>query len=848
MKYNYLKKLFVGSLFLASTNVVFGQATVTHPTAVSVAGGYSQNFDNMGTTYPAGWYGWNVEESAPGGSVNPRIKEPRVNINTILNGTAASTGNNVYNFAGKIGFKSGNSSDNTIMVALNTAGVTQRVRVKFDAMVIRNVYNGTTLNLVTSLVLQYRIGTSGEFTNVNNTVRNGTTAQTSGTNGQSLQNFTFILPEECSNVPVLQLRWILRYISGDNNPASSNDRPSFAIDNFVVDTAPSPAPFTGYTISTKNITAQNGVSYATKVVSGVTRVEPLTTYRASLADDKGAGTGYFSLHKDPATGVWNFLDPDGHIFYMMGVNVVLKGGGVDPVNQLTSVYANTIGNFSDETINNKIPWTSRLNFALNYRGVDTRTRTLYDNSIIPVFDAAFLTYCRNRAAAEITTAEITNKFLVGYFSDNEVPLANAFTGPSLIEKWLDVSFYGGQAAADADPNYIAAVNWMKSRHGGNLVAPNNADKQEWPGVVAAKYYEVCNTAIKERDPNHLFLGSRLHQDLQNPFLFQAAALHCDVVSVNNYNVWTEAELNARYDVWAANSNKPFLIGEFYAQAADAGLPNSLGAGFRVFTQQDRADYFENFTLTTLKNKSSVGYQYFEYKDNPLDPLDPTKGDNKGLLDSEYRWWEPMRQSFTEIGQDVYRLREFLIDQTLPVNLQDFKVVKDVNKVDVSWVTTSEQNNDYFEIQHATNPNNFTTIAKVKGNGTTNAVNAYSFKHINPVIGTNYYKLVQYDYDGKFTEKGIKSVNFSLNSTNNAALMVYPNPSTDIINISLSEFEGNQTSLMVTDMLGRVVYQEQIDVQGNFIKPLSLKNKFGQGTYLIKASAQGLTKSAKIQIQ
>jgi hypothetical protein len=417
-------------------------------------------------------------------------------------------------------------------------------------------------------------------------------------------------------------------------------------------------PFLGYKITTKNVVG-NGTTYATNVLDGVTRTQAMDAYGGASTDYIGNTSGYFSTYKDERD-VWYLIDPAGYKFYSVAVNTIIaQANGADPTSLIKSVYANTIGNFSDESYTN-MPYCVRLNLGYTFRTTSTLRKTLYDNGITPVFDADFITYCTTQANSQITTARITDKNLLGYFSDNELPIANSCCGTKLIVIWLDVSKYGGQAIADANENYNAAVTWMKSRHGGVLTAPNSADINEWPGQVAERYYKVCRDAIKARDANHLFIGSRLHQDLSNQYQFIAAGKYVDVLSVNNYNVWSKAQLDARYNVWEQYTGKPFMVTEFYAMADDSGLANSSGAGFKVATQQDRADFFEHYTMELLKRKWNVGFQYFKLNDDP--------SSNKGLINASSQFWQPMKLSFTKIAQDIYSLRKFLIfgEQTIDV--------------------------------------------------------------------------------------------------------------------------------------------------------------------------------------
>ncbi len=47
---------------------------------------------------------------------------------------------------------------------------------------------------------------------------------------------------------------------------------------------------------------------------------------------------------------------------------------------------------------------------------------------------------------------------------------------------------------------------------------------------------------------------------------------------------------------------------------------------------------------------------------------------------------------------------------------------------MNWETSSEQNNDYFLVEHSLDGNTFNSVAKIKGGGTTNEVRKYEYLH------------------------------------------------------------------------------------------------------------------------
>jgi hypothetical protein len=176
-----------------------------------------------------------------------------------------------------------------------------------------------------------------------------------------------------------------------------------------------------------------------------------------------------------------------------------------------------------------------------------------------------------------------------------------------------------------------------------------------------------------------------------------------------------------------------------------------------------------------------------------------------------------------------------LNSTLPVNLINYQAKTQNNKeVLLSWSTASEQNNDGFELLKSTDGINFSKIALIKGNGNSTSTRQYSFVDASPAKGTNYYKLVQVDFDGAKTELGIKAVNFGF--TENSQISVYPNPAANVLNI---EFEANNyNNLTILDLAGKVIIKKEI---AKIDTKISLKiEEFPASSYLIKLQGESGT--------
>lgn len=110
--------------------------------------------------------------------------------------------------------------------------------------------------------------------------------------------------------------------------------------------------------------------------------------------------------------------------------------------------------------------------------------------------------------------------------------------------------------------------------------------------------------------------------------------------------------------------------------------------------------------------------------------------------------------------------------SLPIELISFTGTAGRLGVDLQWQTASELNNDYFTVTRSSSGANFTPLGVVRGNGTTHQAHDYRFTDFHPVIGNNYYQLVQHDLDGKATTSEIIVVNvISLDPL----VSIYPNP-------------------------------------------------------------------------
>lgn len=125
---------------------------------------------------------------------------------------------------------------------------------------------------------------------------------------------------------------------------------------------------------------------------------------------------------------------------------------------------------------------------------------------------------------------------------------------------------------------------------------------------------------------------------------------------------------------------------------------------------------------------------------------------------------------------------------LSIDLTEFNALKSGESVKINWMTISEINNDYFTIERSSDTENWEIISFVNGAGNSNIVINYNIWDSSPLVGINYYRLKQTDFDGRYTYSKIISANFNelderkmLKTLNLLGQEVTPNYSGIVIN-------------------------------------------------------------------
>jgi Secretion system C-terminal sorting domain len=182
-----------------------------------------------------------------------------------------------------------------------------------------------------------------------------------------------------------------------------------------------------------------------------------------------------------------------------------------------------------------------------------------------------------------------------------------------------------------------------------------------------------------------------------------------------------------------------------------------------------------------------------------------------------------------------------VKATIPLSIviNNFNVAKtDIANL-ISWQTNTETNNDYFTIQKSADGLNFTNLTDVKSkavNGNSKVELEYNYKDSNPFIGANYYRLSQTDLNGY--AKIISNVKV-VYWNSKAQVNIYPNPVTNILNISYTSTVNSMLALRLFDALGKLVATKKIAINAGLNNCSMDMEKFATGNYqLLIEDAKG----------
>jgi aminopeptidase N len=98
-------------------------------------------------------------------------------------------------------------------------------------------------------------------------------------------------------------------------------------------------------------------------------------------------------------------------------------------------------------------------------------------------------------------------------------------------------------------------------------------------------------------------------------------------------------------------------------------------------------------------------------------------------------------------------------------------------------------------------------------------------------------------------KSLETLNILSNEpqiTDSYALNIYPNPSSDEINVSYQLVKNAEVSLSIIDFSGKEIYVEKEEKKSQGIHSANIRiSQFSAGTYIVNLRVDGLNESRKL---
>jgi hypothetical protein len=170
---------------------------------------------------------------------------------------------------------------------------------------------------------------------------------------------------------------------------------------------------------------------------------------------------------------------------------------------------------------------------------------------------------------------------------------------------------------------------------------------------------------------------------------------------------------------------------------------------------------------------------------------------------------------------------------LPVELISFNAEVNPNKkIDITWQTATEINNDYFTIERTKDGISFEMVDTLNAVGNSSALQNYYTIDESPSMGISYYRLKQTDINGQYSYSAMVAVNLEAIDIVN----IYPNPSAGTELTVLIGAPGEGEILINTyNVLGEnIISKKQIINKGMNSIRLDI-NGFSNGVYTFQVT-------------
>lgn len=144
------------------------------------------------------------------------------------------------------------------------------------------------------------------------------------------------------------------------------------------------------------------------------------------------------------------------------------------------------------------------------------------------------------------------------------------------------------------------------------------------------------------------------------------------------------------------------------------------------------------------------------------------------------------------------------DQALPVELTDFYVKCIDNNSYIKWITQTETNSSHFILQSSTDGTNWKYLDSLPAQG--NSINKIEYSVLNNINILTYYKLTQYDVNGKSNTYNVIS-----NNCFEKTIRLYPNPNNGKFTLYIHSDINTNTDVKIINSINQIIYSNNYEL-------------------------------------
>lgn len=199
-------------------------------------------------------------------------------------------------------------------------------------------------------------------------------------------------------------------------------------------------------------------------------------------------------------------------------------------------------------------------------------------------------------------------------------------------------------------------------------------------------------------------------------------------------------------------------------------------------------------------------------------------------------------SFAQIGTGGFKIIEE--SKSMPEVLLSFDAVFDNTKVELTWSSDTENNNNFFVIEKSKDAMNFEALLTIKGFGNHSNIMSYFDVDYTPFEGISYYRLTQIDQQGNILSSRLVSINNKI-STSNLAMnqsAIYDNPA------ALMGSENKEVLVVLRNEKGEESYSKVVIDEEFHVLSSDASSKLDNGTYTVVASSDNRLYSQKLVVK